>query len=55
LADTDPEVIRASLAAAEDDFAGNDPSTWPKQAEMARDGKWDELNVWQDELDGGRE
>ncbi len=57
LAGTDPDVIRERLAAAEGNFAGNDPatSTWPKQAEMARDGTWDELKVWQDELDGGRE
>lgn len=55
LAGTDPEVIRETLAAADGNFAGNEPATWPKQAEMARDGKWDELKVWQDELDGGRE
>ncbi len=29
--------------------------TWPKQAEMAADGKWDELKEWQDKLDGGVE
>lgn len=28
--------------------------TWPKQAQMAADGKWDELKVWQDEMDGGK-
>ncbi len=28
--------------------------TWPKQAEMAAEGKWDELKKWQDELDGGK-
>ncbi len=55
LAGADPEAIRESLAAADGNFAGNDPATWPKQAELARDGKWDELKVWQDELDGGRE
>lgn len=27
--------------------------TWPKQAEMAAAGQWDELKKWQDELDGG--
>ncbi len=43
------------LATAGGQFATHDPETWPKQAEMARDGKWDELKVWQDELDGGRE
>ena len=30
------------------------PDTWPAQAQMAADGKWDELKVWQDELDGGK-
>ena len=29
--------------------------TWPKQAQMAADGKWDELKEWQDKLDGGVE
>ena len=28
--------------------------TWPKQAQLAADGKWDELKKWQDELDGGK-
>jgi len=32
----------------------HNPGTWPKQAEMAAEGKWDELKVWQDELDGGK-
>ena len=35
-------------------IASMDPTTWPQQAKMAADGKWDELKVWQDELDGGR-
>lgn len=29
--------------------------TWPKQAKMAADGKWDELKAYQDKLDGGLE
>lgn len=28
--------------------------TWPTQAQLAADGKWDELKKWQDELDGGK-
>ncbi len=36
-------------------LASKDPSTWVKQAEMAAQGKWDELKKWQDELDGGKE
>ena len=31
-----------------------DPTTWPDQAKLADDGKWDELNKWQEELKGGR-
>lgn len=31
-----------------------DPATWPDQAKMAADGKWKELEKWQDELKGGR-
>jgi len=30
------------------------PDTWPQQAQLANDGKWDELQVLQDKLDGGR-
>jgi len=55
LAAANPEKIREILAEAGGAFASHDPETWPKQAEMARDGKWDELKAWQDELDGGRE
>ena len=28
--------------------------TWPEQAKMAAEGKWDELKKWQDELNGGK-
>ena len=31
------------------------PDTWPKQAKLAADGKWDELKKLQDKLDGGVE
>jgi len=38
------------------DVRGNHVTdTWPKQAEMAFEGKWDELKEWQDKLDGGIE
>jgi|SRR5690606_836670 len=30
------------------------PDTWPKQAEMAYNGLWEELKHWQKTLDGGR-
>ena len=28
--------------------------TWPAQAKLAAEGKWDDLKKWQDELDGGK-
>ena len=28
--------------------------SWPEQARLARDGKWEELNELQDKLDGGK-
>jgi large subunit ribosomal protein L21 len=37
------------------DVRGNHVTdTWPAQAKMAAEGKWDELKKWQDELDGGK-
>lgn len=55
LADSTPEAIREILDNAGSQFASHDPATWPQQAKLAADGKWDELKAWQDELDGGRE
>lgn len=46
--------IREILDTAGSNFAAHDPATWPKQAALARDGKWDELKKLQDELDGGK-
>lgn len=55
LAKADVENIKEILAEAGNRYKAHDPSTWPKQAEFAAEGKWDELKKWQDELDGGRE
>lgn len=54
LADTDPSVIKQVLVNAGSRFQMHDPSTWPAQAALARDGKWDELKDLQDRLDGGK-
>jgi large subunit ribosomal protein L21 len=35
-------------------YATMEPATWPKQAELAAAGKFDELKKWQDELNGGK-
>lgn len=55
LAIASKEDIEAILHAAGNRYKMHDPTTWPKQAAMAADGRWDELNKWQDELKGGRE
>ncbi len=36
-----------------DRFRQHTPVTWPRQARLAFEGKWDELKSWQDELLGG--
>jgi len=50
-----PEQIKEILTNAGSRYARHNPGTWPKQAEMAAAGQWDELKKWQDELDGGKE
>jgi large subunit ribosomal protein L17 len=55
LADSTQEAIREILDNAGSQFASHDPATWPQQAKLAADGKWEELKAWQDELNGGRE
>ena len=52
---TEVDRIKEILAEAGSRYASHNPGTWPKQAQMAADGKWDELKAWQDELDGGKE
>ena len=54
MANTSAESIKAILSAAGSRFALGDPTTWPKQAELAADGKFDELREYQDFLDGGK-
>ena len=54
LAATSADRLKEILTEAGSSFATHDPSTWPKQAEMAAAGQWDELKAWQDELDGGK-
>jgi len=54
LAKTDSEKIKEILAEAGNRYKSHDPTTWPKQAELAASGDWDALKKWQDELDGGK-
>ena len=55
LAKADPEKVKEILTEASSRMAHLDPTTWPKQAKMAADGKWDELKEWQDNAKGGVE
>ncbi|WP_273565625.1 30S ribosomal protein S2 [Maribacter halichondriae] len=55
LAKADPEKIKEVLTEASSRMAHLDPTTWPKQAKMAADEKWDELKEWQDSVKGGVE
>jgi large subunit ribosomal protein L21 len=50
-----PEAISAILTDASPRLAHLVTDTWPKQAKLAADGKWDELKELQDKLDGGIE
>lgn len=55
LSNTKPEKIKEILTEASSRMAHLDPTSWPKQAKMAADGKWDELKDWQDKAKAGVE
>ena len=52
------DLAKAKPAAIAEMIAGvrgnHVTDTWPQQAKLAADGKWDELKVLQDKLDGGK-
>ena len=54
LASTSVATMKDILDKAGSRFQIHDPSTWADQAALARDGKWDELKKWQDELYKGK-
>ena len=49
------DKIKEILTEASSRMAHLDPTSWPKQAKMAADGKWDELKDWQDKAKAGVE
>ncbi len=55
LAAATPDAIKTILTDASPRLAHLEPASWPKQAQMAADGKWDELKEWQDNTKGGIE
>ena len=54
LATTPVERLQQMLDAAGPAYLTADPGTWPRQAELAADGKWDELKEYQDFLSSGK-
>ncbi len=55
LAAKNPDELKEILTPHGGRYAGMTTDTWPKQAQLAADGKWEELQKWQDELDGGKQ
>jgi large subunit ribosomal protein L21 len=55
LAQTDVAKLKEILEAAGSQYANKVPDSWPAQAQMAADGKWDELAKWQEDVKGGIE
>lgn len=54
LADTEVTRLKSILDKAGERFRMHDPSSWNKQAEFARDGQWDNLGKYQEQLSAGR-
>jgi predicted flap endonuclease-1-like 5' DNA nuclease len=54
LASTSPSRLTEILHAAGPSYQIHDPSTWPQQARLAAEGRWNELRTWQFELSRGR-
>jgi len=55
LAAKTPEDLKSILDDAGSRYRMHNPSSWPKQAKLAENGKWKELVVFQQFLDAGRE
>lgn len=54
LCTTSVERLKDILSRAGERFVMHDPTTWPQQATLAYEEKWQELRALQDVLDGGR-
>jgi large subunit ribosomal protein L21 len=51
---TDATKVKEILEASTAKVSHLDPTTWAQQAQLAADGKMDELKKLQDELNGGK-
>ena len=55
LADAPVERLKGLLRRGGDRYRMHDPKSWPDQARLAAEGRWEELKELQDILQGGRE
>jgi predicted flap endonuclease-1-like 5' DNA nuclease len=55
LATATTDDIKQILSDAGDNYRLADPNTWPKQAQLAAEEKWEELKAFQERLKGGKE
>jgi large subunit ribosomal protein L27 len=55
MSESDPEKLAEILEGAGNRYKMFNPATWPKQAALAVEGKWNELKEYQSNLDGGVE
>lgn len=55
LAGAELDKIQAILDEAGPRYRMHDPATWAKQAQLAAEGKWEELEEYQAHLQGGKE
>lgn len=53
LANMSIESLNDLMSEAGPGFSFRDTTTWPKQASLAAEGRWEELSAWQAELQGG--
>ena len=51
---TPADIIGQILEEQGKRYSMHDPTTWPEQARLASEGKWEELKKWQNKLDGGK-
>jgi hypothetical protein len=54
LSNSSPAQLLEILRKAGQNFQMHDPTTWPEQAYLAREGKWTELEILKGKLKGGR-
>lgn len=55
LSETSVDRCNEILDKAGERFVVHNPTTWPRQAKLAHQGKWKELKDWQVALDAGKE